>query len=350
MCKPKIYVTQPVLPDLEEYKTVLAGVWQSKLLTNNGPLVQKFEKEVERQLEIDNYIAVVSGTLALQISTRLLSLKGNIIVPAFSWIASASSVMWEGLEIKYCDINPETFNICTNSLRETIDENTVAIMPVHVFGNPADISTIQAIACDFNLKVIYDAAHAFGAKYESQSVLQYGDVSCTSTHATKVINTGEGGGIVISNNIKLSERAKRLRYFGHDNNNNIVDIGTNGKMYEIHAALGLLTLKELNNVLLSRQEINDLYRIYLADNEIISFQRLMPGANHAYFPILIKDKVKLLRVLDDLRDQGIYARRYFYPSLSDIKLFDSKKCPNSSLVIQSNYMLAILLWINERDN
>ena len=252
MSNKQIFVTQPSLAPLEEFKTLLNGVWERGILTHNGPLVQQLEKEIQTKLNLDHFLVVANGTLAIQMAIKALELKGEIITTPFTWVATLSAIQWEGCTPIFCDIQPDTLNIDPLKIEEKITKNTVAIMPVHVFGNPCDVEAIEAIAKRHNLKVIYDAAHAVGSKINEKSLLEYGDISATSLHATKLLNTGEGGGCITTNN-DLHEKLKRVRFFGHDNNKEIVEEGFNGKLTEIHAALGLANLKYFDLVLEDRK-------------------------------------------------------------------------------------------------
>jgi dTDP-4-amino-4,6-dideoxygalactose transaminase len=311
-----IYVTQPSLAPLEEYVELLKGVWERGILTHNGPLVQQFEKDLAAKLGIQNFVAVTNGTVALQMAIKALGLKGEIITTPFTWIATVSAIKWEGCTPVFCDIEPDTFNIDPTKIEELITEKTVAIMPVHVFGNPCDVDAIDAIAKKHNLKVIYDAAHAIGSTYKGKSVLEFGDISATSLHATKLLNTGEGGGCVTRNN-ELYEKLKRIRFFGHDESKDIVEDGFNGKMTEIHAALGLANLKYYDDVLADRKRKYAMYLEALQEVDGLGFQICKIGEpNYSYFPVLFTSENELLRVEQHLNEHKIYPRRYFWPSVN----------------------------------
>ena len=239
MCiRDRIYVTQPSLPPLEEYVELLKEVWETGILTHNGPKVIKFEEELKSKLNVDNLSVLSNGTVAIQVAIRALKLKGEIITTAFSWVATVSAIKYENCTPVFCDIDSETLNIDVTKIEELITKDTVAIMPVHVFGTPCDVEAIEKIATKHNLKVIYDAAHAIGSTINGQSVLNYGDISATSLHGTKLLNTAEGGAC-ITKDINLHEKMKSIRFFGHDKNKDIIQDGMNGKMTEIHASLGL---------------------------------------------------------------------------------------------------------------
>jgi len=311
-----VYVTQPSLAPLEEYVELLKGVWESGILTHNGPLVQRFEMDLAAKLGIQNFVAVTNGTVALQMAIKALELKGEIITTPFTWIATVSAIKWEGCTPVFCDIEPDTFNIDPTKIEALITDKTVAIMPVHVFGNPCDVDAIDAIAKKHNLKVIYDAAHAIGSTYKGKCVLEFGDISATSLHATKLLNTGEGGGCVTIDQA-LHEKLKRIRFFGHNDEKDVVEDGFNGKMTEIHAALGLANLKYYDAVLADRKYKYDLYKEKLQGGDGLGFQTLKIGEpNYSYFPILFRSEKELLGVEEHLMQHNVYPRRYFWPSVN----------------------------------
>ena len=338
-----IYVTKPSLAPLEEYFAIIKESWSSGILTHNGPLVQKFEKILASKLSLDNYVAVSNGTIALQMAIRALGVKNEVITTPFTWIATVSALKWEGCKPVFCDIDSETLNIDPNKIEDSITDKTTAIMPVHVFGNPCDISSIEGIAEKYNLKVIYDAAHAIGSQYKGRSVLSYGDISATSTHSTKLLNTAEGGGCVTLD-INLIERLKRIRFIGHNKNKDIVEDGFNGKMTEVHAALGLANLKYFNDVLIDRKEKYKLYLNEFGNSENLSFQKQKFGSsNNSYFPIIFKSEKQLLKIQTALNKENIYPRRYFYPSVNTFtKVLDYKKCKISEQI--SNKILCLPLF------
>ena len=321
--KKPIYVTQPSLPPLDEYIKILEGVWERGILTHNGPLVQQLEKELLSYLKVKRLVAVTSGTIAIQLAIRALNLSGEIITTPFTWIATASAIMWEKCRPVFVDVQPDTFNIDPAKIEEKITDKTSAILPVHVFSNPCDVKAIQQIADKHNLKVIYDAAHAMCVNYEGKSLLEYGDISATSFHATKIFQSGEGGACV-TNDQQLFERLRRLRFFGHNENKDIVDEGINGKMTEIHAALGLASLKWLDNVLRDRREKYELYMDLLGMCDFIKFQKFPPDSyNYSYLPVLLENEDQLLAIAGHLNKNGIYPRRYFYPALNTISFISS---------------------------
>jgi dTDP-4-amino-4,6-dideoxygalactose transaminase len=344
-----IYVTQPSLAPLDEYVEILKGVWERGILTHNGPLVQQFERELCSKLGIGNFVAVTNGTIALQMAIKALELKGEIITTPFTWIATVSAIKWEGCTPVFCDIEPDTLNIDPTKIEALITEKTVAIMPVHVFGNPCDVDAIDAIAKKHNLKVIYDAAHAIGSTYKGKSILEFGDISATSLHATKLLNTGEGGGCVTTDD-ELHEKLKRIRFFGHNESKDIVEDGFNGKMTEIHAALGLANLKYYDEVLSDRKRKYAMYLDGLQNIDGLQFQVFKIGeSNYSYFPVLFPRENELLRVEQDLNEHKIYPRRYFWPSVNTYdKIMAYQKAEISKET--SKRVLCLPLYYNETDD
>lgn len=311
-----LYVTMPSLAPLEEYVELLKGVWERGILTHNGPLVQQFERDLCSKLRISNFVAVNNGTIAIQMAIKALELKGEIITTPFTWVATISAIKWEGCTPIFCDISPETLNIDPSKIEALITDKTVAIMPVHVFGNPCDVEAIDLIAKKHNLKVIYDGAHAIGSTYKRKSLLEYGDITATSLHATKLLNTAEGGGCV-STNPELHEKIKRIRFFGYNDSKDIVEDGFNGKMTEVHAALGIANLKYYDVVLADRKQKYQLYRKELSKIEGVKFQENPFGEpNYSYFPIIFKSEIQLSHVEKQLNGHNIFPRRYFYPSVN----------------------------------
>lgn len=328
-----IYVTMPSLAPLDEFTELLKGVWERGILTHNGPLVQQLEKELCNKLNLPNFVAVSNGTIAIQMAIKALELQGEIITTPFTWIATVSAIKWEGCIPVFCDIDPETLNIDTNKIEKLITKKTVAIIPVHVFGNPCDVDKIEAIAKKHNLKVIYDGAHAIGSQFNKKSLLQYGDITATSLHATKLLNTAEGGGC-ITNNPEIYEKLKRIRFFGHNEIKDIVEDGFNGKMTEVHAALGIANLKYYDEVLKDRKNKYQLYKNTLSSIPELKFQvSKNDESNYSYFPVIFNSEEELLNVEQLLNKQNIYPRRYFYPSVNTFtKVVGFQPCPISEYI------------------
>lgn len=319
MLKRQLHVTEPFLPPFSEYAKYLSQIWDSRVLTHNGPMVQEFERQLSAKLKLDSFHTVSNGTIALQVALKVLGIEsGKIITTPFTWIATQSAIEWERCVPVFCDINPETLNIDVNKIEELICKDTVAIMPVHVFGNACDVEAISDIAKKHNLRVIYDAAHALGTEVNGISVLNYGDISAVSLHATKLLNTAEGGGLVCSQ-ASYGATVEQVRFFGHDSNKNIVSSGFNGKMSEIHAALGLASLNYLDKVLDDRKNKYLRYLSNLKDLEVIRFQSIDENScNFSYFPIIFQDEKTVQKVLQNLHLKNIFPRRYFYPSLNNL--------------------------------
>ena len=341
-----IFVTQPSLAPFNEFTEILKGVWDRKILTHNGPLVQQLESELEQKLEVPHFTVVNNGTIALQIAIKALALQGEIITTPFTWIATVSAIKWEGCTPIFCDIDPKTLNIDPAKIEALITEKTVAIMPVHVFGTPCDVVEIEKIAKKHNLKVIYDGAHAIGSRFEDKSVLTFGDVTATSLHATKLLNTGEGGGCITTDS-ELDKKIKRIRFFGHsDDKTDIVEDGFNGKLTEIHAALGLANLKYYDTVLNDRRVKYLLYKEKLQKVPTITFQDIAAGeTNYSYFPIIFETEAQLLKVELELKENNVFPRRYFYPSVNTYtKVVSYQSCPISEDI--SKRILCLPLYLD----
>ena len=319
-----IYVTQPFLPPLEEFLPYLVQIWESKWLTNSGPYHQEFEKKLSDHLGVEHLALFANGTLALVTALQALRITGEVITTPFSFVAAAHSLLWNGIKPVFVDIHPETFNLDPEKIEGAITPHTTAILPVHVYGKPCDVQQIQKIADIYGLKVIYDAAHAFGVNYKGESLLKHGDLSTMSFHATKVFNTFEGGAIVCPD-AKTKRRIDDLKNFGYHDEVTVVAPGINAKMNEVQAAFGLLQLKHIDKAIDRRWEIDNLYREELSTVSGIFCPPLPADTiyNHAYFPILIEKEYPLSRdeLNDKLRQHGIYTRRYFYPLISEFPMY-----------------------------
>lgn len=344
-----IFVTQPSLAPINEFTEILKGVWNRKILTHNGPLVQQLESELEQKLEVPHFTVVNNGTIALQIAIKALELQGEIITTPFTWIATVSAIKWEGCTPIFCDIDPKTLNIDPAKIEALITDKTVAIMPVHVFGTPCNVTEIEKIAKKYNLKVIYDGAHAIGSKFDGKSLLTFGDITATSLHATKLLNTAEGGGC-ITTNTELDKKIKRIRFFGHsDDKTDIVEDGFNGKLTEIHAALGLANLNYYDKVLDDRRFKYLLYKEKLQQVPTIRFQDIAAGeTNYSYFPIIFETEEQLLNVESVLKANAIFPRRYFYPSVNTYtKVVSYQPCPISEDVSKRILCLPLYFDLSE---
>lgn len=320
------YVTQPFLPPLEEFIPYLEKIWGNKILTNGGPFHQELERALCEYLGVKHIALFTNATIALITALQALRITGEVITTPFSFVATSHSLLWNGIKPVFVDIDPNTLNIDPTKIEAAITPQTTAIMPVHCYGHPCDIDAIQKIANTYNLKVIYDAAHAFGVDCHCGSVLNHGDLSVLSFHATKVFNTFEGGAIICPDE-KTKLRIDQLKNFGHDGEINVVAPGINGKMSEINAAFGLVQLKHIDEVLAKRKVIDARYRKNL---KTVSGIHCLDGsyekvANYAYFPILVKPEFPLERdqLNEVLKEHGIFARRYFYPLISEFSMYQS---------------------------
>lgn len=321
-----VFVTQPKLPPLDEFIPYLEKIWQSKQLSNNGPMHQQLEQALCDYLGV-NYICLFNnGTNALLTALQALAVTGEVITTPYSFVATANSIVWNGLNPVFVDIDPITLNLDPAKIEAAITPATTAIMPVHCYGNPCDVSAVQAIADKHNLKVIYDAAHAFAVQDTGGSILRHGDLSVLSFHATKVFNTFEGGAIVC-NDLATKQYIDKLKNFGFVNETTVELAGINGKMSEVNAAFGLLQLNYIDEALAQRKAIDTFYRNELADVKNITVVPLADQevANYSYFPILINSDYPLSRdaLYQKLKDNNIFARRYFYPLISDFKMYTS---------------------------
>jgi dTDP-4-amino-4,6-dideoxygalactose transaminase len=323
----RINDTKTYLPPLEEYVAYLQGIWENNQVTNFGPLVVQLESDLKEYLQVENLFLVTNGTIALQIAIKALNLQGEIITTPFSYVATTSSIVWEGCRPVFADIDRETLCIDPARIEEKITPQTSAILATHVYGYPCDVERIQRIAEDHGMKVIYDAAHTFGVKYQGKSLLQWGDVSTLSFHATKLFHTGEGGAIVT----KDAETAHKVKYmynFGHHGQEDFWGLGINGKMSELQAAMGLCVLPAVPDLIEKRKTISDHYSELLKDSGL-SRPVCLPGTeyNYAYYPVLFKSQESLLRVKTALNEENIFPRRYFFPSLDKLPYVSPTEMP-----------------------
>lgn len=328
-----IYVTKPFLPPLEEYTELLKKIWENNILTNRGPFTLKLENELKKKLDTDHFLFVANGTIALQLAIKGLDLTGEIITTPFSFVATTSSIMWEGLQPVFVDIDPKTFCIDPKKIEDAITPKTSAILATHVFGNPCDVIEIEKIAKRYNLKVIYDAAHAFNVKVNGKSILSYGDISTLSFHATKVFHTGEGGGIAV-NSIELYEKIKLQHSFGNIGDDHFT-CGINGKNSEIHGALGLINLKYVDGLIQKRRVISETYDSYLDGKFLFPSNHYEIEKNYSYYPVVFSTEEELLLIEKDLKMNTVFPRRYFYPSLNRISYINGENCPVSEKISSS---------------
>lgn len=318
-------ITQPLLPDLGETYQMLENIWESNQLSNNGPMVRWLEKKLANYLGAKHLSVFNNGTSALQVACRVLKLTGEVITTPFTFAATPHSLVWNSLKPVFCDIEEDAFNINPDLIESLITPETSAIMAVHVFGHPCNVQKIKEIADRYQLKVIYDAAHAFGVKIGDQPICNFGDISMFSFHATKIYHTIEGGALTF-NDPDLKERADRLRNFGLDNDNDVLEPGTNAKMNELQAAIGILLLEKVGQEIEKRKALTHLYRKLLADIPGIIVSKEIQGisANYPYFVIRInrpgyglsRDELYL-----ELQKYNIFCRKYFYPLCSNFSCY-----------------------------
>lgn len=324
-----INVTKPFLPPMSEYHAYLEGIWDRNWLTNNGPLVNELELKLKEYLRVKHMLFLGNGTIAIQIAMKVLDLKGEVITTPFSFVATTSSIVWEGCKPVFADIDPRTYNIDPTKIEALITEKTTGILATHVYGNPCDVEAIEAIAKKHNLKVIYDAAHAFGTTYKGKSLFEYGDVATASFHATKVFHSTEGGA-VFANDPELIRRMSLLRNFGFNGPEAFDGVGVNGKNSEFHAAMGLAVLRHIDSLLAARKAQAQIYDEALAGLRV---QRpdILPGTewNYSYYPVVFESEAMLLKSMEMLQANWVYPRRYFYPSLSGLHYVEKYHTPVS---------------------
>ncbi|MDF9801106.1 dTDP-4-amino-4,6-dideoxygalactose transaminase [Catalinimonas alkaloidigena] len=324
-----INVTQPFLPPKEEYDKYVEGIWKRNWLTNNGPLVNELEIQLKKYFGQKHLLFLTNGTVAIQIAIRALGLKGKIITTPFSYVATTSSIVWEHCEPLFVDIDQHTLNIDADKIEEAITDDVSGILATHCFGNSCDINAIEKIASKHKLKVIYDAAHCFGTVYKGKSIFAYGDVSTTSFHATKLFHTIEGGA-VFTQNADLLKRMAYMRNFGHDGPEKFNGVGINGKNSEFHAAMGLVNLKYVGEIIQRRKE-QSLFYDEMLQNLKVQKPVIQQGCdfNYAYYPVIFESEEIALKMKAELEKRNISPRRYFYPSLSSLDYVSTPSPPIS---------------------
>ncbi|HHQ4776986.1 TPA: dTDP-4-amino-4,6-dideoxy-D-glucose aminotransferase VioA [Aeromonas veronii] len=341
MSNKNIPVTQPFMPDLNEFIPYLEKIWDNRWLTNNGPFHQQLEAELCEYLGVEHVSLFNNATIALITALQALRISGEVITTPYSFVATSHSIMWNGLEPVFVDIEPTTFNIDPARIEAAITPRTTAIMPVHCYSNPCDVEAIQKIADNYGLKVIYDAAHAFGVKYKGSSLLQWGDLSILSFHATKVFNTFEGGAI-ISPDAKTKQRIDRLKNFGIADEVTVTAPGINGKMSEVNAAFGLVQLKHIDYAMIQRQAIDARYRAELENVTGITLYQHNADANSnfSYFPVLVEAEYPLTRdeLYEKLKHNGVLSRRYFYPLISNMPMYRGQNSAAIKNLPQANVL------------
>lgn len=322
-----INVTKSFLPPLQDYINYLEGIWERCHLTNHGPLVNELEEKLKEVLGVKYLFFINNGTVALQLAIKALNLQGEIITTPFSYVATTSSIIWENAQPVFVDIHSGTFTIDADKIEAAITPKTSAILATHVYGIPCDVEQIAFIARKHNLKVVYDAAHAFGTRYKGKSLLNYGDISTLSFHATKLFHTVEGGAVT-TEDPDLMHRLSYMRNFGHKGQEDFWGLGINGKNSEFHAAMGLCVLPHINDILQQRRELSETYDQYFKALGVGVNRPILPEGteyNYAYYPVLFEDEKHLLSVRNVLNASYIYPRRYFYPSLNRLPFLDKRK-------------------------
>lgn len=344
-----INVTKTYLPNKEKYKKYIDEIYENEWLTNNGPLVQKLEKRLAEYLGVKNIVLVSNGTVALEIAYRTLGLKGFVITTPFSFVATTSSLVTNGLLPVFADIDEKTFNLDPKNIEKLITPNTSAILPVHVFGNACEVEKIAKIAKKHNLKIVYDAAHAFDVKNGDNSILNYGDISTLSFHATKLFHSIEGGALII-NDDELVQKARYLINFGIKNQEEIPELGTNAKMNEFEAAMGLCVLDDIEAIKQKRKNILEKYKKELKGLIQMQEQNSNATENYSYIPIVFESELQLLKVQKALNEQNIFPRRYFYPSLDTLAYIEPKQeCKISREISKKILCLPIYAELEENE-
>ncbi len=325
-----INVTKTFLPPFEEYNKYLQGIWERNHITNHGPLVNELEHQLKEYLGVRHFFFVSNGTVALQIALKALDVEGEVITTPFSYVATTSSIAWENARPVFADIDPVTLTIDPAKVEALITPETRAILATHVYGIPCDVTAIASLAAKHKLRVIYDAAHAFGVKYKGTPLLSFGDISTISFHATKLFHTVEGGGIA-TNDDDLAHRISYMRNFGHNGQEAFWGLGINGKNSEVHAAMGLCNIPYIPAIMERRKYLCELYDSFLEEKNIKLFRPSVPSSvdyNFAYYPVVLESEKELLAVKDNLNASDIYPRRYFYPSLNQLPYLGNRaQCP-----------------------
>lgn len=319
-----INVTRSFLPPLEDYVQYLEKIWESRHLTNHGPLVLELEDKLRRFLGVKHFFFVTNGTIALQIAIKAAGLRDEVITTPFSYVATTSSLVWESCKPVFADIHPETCTISRETVERQLSDKTTGILATHVYGNPCPVDEIQQLADAHGLKVIYDAAHAFGVKFKGRSVLDYGHISTLSFHATKLFHTIEGGGIV-TNDDELAHKISYMRNFGHNGPEAFFGVGVNGKSSEFQAAMGLCVLPHIPEIIRERKVLSELYKSELSGLDLRT-PELQAGTeeyNYAYFPVIFPSELTVQRVIDALKAKEITPRRYFYPALNTLSYVEN---------------------------
>ncbi|MBV9242486.1 MAG: DegT/DnrJ/EryC1/StrS family aminotransferase [Acidobacteria bacterium] len=342
-------VTETFLPPFEEYAAFLQRTWASKWVTNRGDLVQELERQVSEYLGIGAILAVSNGTIALQLAIRALGLTGEVVTTPFSYVATVSSIVWEHCKPVFVDIEPDHLTIDPRKIEAAMTEQTSAILATHVYGNPCDVDSIGEIAERHGVRTIYDAAHCFGVKYRGRSILEWGDASSLSFHATKLFHTGEGGAIVC-NDADLAHRIFFHHNFGHNGPEDFWGLGVNGKLSELNAAMGLAVLSHVPDLIAARAQACRIYDVLLEQVPVRTLV-LRDGTdwNYSYYPVVFASETDLLSVKSAMNKDGIFPRRYFYPSLNTVPYVESEAMPIAEDLSRRVLCLPLSAAISEAD-
>lgn len=344
-----INVTKTFFPPLEEYQAQLQRIWNNQWLTNRGELVVELEEKLKNYLAVNHILVTNNGTIPIQIALKLLGNGGEIITTPFSYVATSAAIVWEHCTPVFVDIHPEYLTIDETKIEAAITDKTTAILATHVFGNPCHVEAIEAIAKKYNLKVIYDAAHAFGVTYNGTAIFEYGDVSTCSFHATKLFHTGEGGAL-FTKDTKLQHQLFYSHNFGHDGPLTFHGLGINGKISELQAAMGLAVLPHMETILAERKRVVDFYNQNLDVTKVQTLKiRQNTLWNYSYYPVIFKDEVTLLQVQKALNEEQIFPRRYFYPSLNTIPYVASVSMPISERIASRILCLPLYVELQQND-
>ncbi len=344
-----INVTKTFLPPLEEYNFHLKRAWNKEWLTNRGELILELEEKLKTYLSVSNIIVTNNGTIPLQIALKLLGNKGEIITTPFSYVATTSSIVWENCTPVFVDIDPEHLTIDETKIEAAITTKTTAILATHVFGNPCNVSAIDIIAKKHNLKVIYDAAHCFGVKYNDKSIFEYGDISTCSFHATKLFHTGEGGAM-FANDVDLRNKLFYSHNFGHNGPLEFYGLGINGKISELQAAMGLAVFPYMDKIIDERKKIVEFYNSNIDFSKVATFKvREKTQWNYSYYPIIFETEKDLLKIQKILNNNDIFPRRYFYPSLNTIEYTKGAKMPISENIASRILCLPLYVGLKEEE-
>lgn len=344
-----INVTKTFFPPIEEYNLQVQRIWDNQWLTNRGELVLELEEKLKDYLSVSNILVLNNGTIPLQIALKILANKGEVITTPFSYVATTATIVWENCTPVFVDIHPEYLTIDETKIEAAITDKTTCILATHVFGNPCNIEVIERIAKIHNLKVIYDAAHAFGVTYNGKSIFEYGDVSTCSFHATKLFHTGEGGAM-FTKDPNLFHQCFYSHNFGHNGQLDFYGLGINGKISELQAAMGLSVLPHMETIIKYRKKVVELYNKNLDFTKVTQLQlREKTEWNYSYYPIVFEDETTLLQVQKALNENEIFPRRYFYPSLNTIKYVNGSRIPISESLASRILCLPLYVGLQEHE-